>query len=128
LAQAGETQDFDFREGCMKVRLFLDEDIHLALAGALRKRGYDAIHAAELRRFGMADKEQLEFATREGRCLLTFNVGDFVQLHNEWIESGREHAGIIVSKQMTIGNALRGLLVLLQEQAAASVQGQLRFL
>src|SRR6185503_11219058 len=112
----------------MKVRLFLDEDIHLALAGALRKRGYDAIHSNEERRFGAGDKEQLEFSTREGRCLMTFNVGDFVGLHNEWVESGRQHAGIIVSKQMTIREALRRLLALLQEQTAASFQGQLRFL
>ena len=27
----------------MKIELFLDEDIHSALAHALRKRGYDAI-------------------------------------------------------------------------------------
>ena len=32
----------------MKVKLFLDEDIHFALAIALRKRGYDVIHAQEL--------------------------------------------------------------------------------
>jgi len=31
----------------MKLRLFLDEDVHLALAGALRKRGYDATHTGE---------------------------------------------------------------------------------
>ena len=28
----------------MNWRLLLDEDVHLALATALRKRGYDAIH------------------------------------------------------------------------------------
>jgi hypothetical protein len=32
LPQTGEEKDRAFREGCMKVRLFLDEDIHLALA------------------------------------------------------------------------------------------------
>ncbi len=31
----------------MKVRLFLDEDVHFALADALRKRGYDARHTGE---------------------------------------------------------------------------------
>ncbi len=29
----------------MKIKLFLDEDVHSGLAHALRKRGYDAIHA-----------------------------------------------------------------------------------
>ena len=46
----------------MKLRLFLDEDVHLALAGALRKRGYGARHTVEERRLGMPDKDQLQFA------------------------------------------------------------------
>jgi hypothetical protein len=112
----------------MKLRLFLDEDVHLALAGALRKRGYDTRHTGEEGRLGMPDREQLEFAAEEGRCLVTFNVGDFVQLHNDWMQSGRGHAGIIVSKQLPVGESLRRLLVLLQHENAASMKGQLRFL
>jgi hypothetical protein len=112
----------------MKLRLFLDEDVHLALAGALRKRGYDARHTGEDGRFGMPDKDQLEFAAGQGRCLMTFNVGDFVQLHNLWLHSGRWHAGIIVSRQLPVGESLRRLLVLLQHEDAASMRGLLRFL
>jgi hypothetical protein len=112
----------------MKVRLFLDEDVHLVLAGALRKRGYDVKHTGEAARLGTADKDQLEFAAGEGRCLMTFNVGHFVQLHNLWVESGLEHAGIIVSKQLPIGESLRQLLGLLQRETAESIKGQLRFL
>ena len=86
------------------------------------------MHTAEERRFGVSDKEHEQDAAREGRCLMTFNVGDFVELHNEWVESGREHAGIIVSKQRSVGDALRRLLVLLQEETVASMRGQLKFL
>ena len=112
----------------MKLRLFLDEDVHLALASALRKRGYDARHTGEEGRLGRPDKDQIEFAAGEGRCLVTFNVGDFVQLHNGCVQSGREHAGIIVSKQLPVGEALRRLLALLQRETAASMKGELRFL
>lgn len=112
----------------MKARLFLDEDVHFALAHALRKRGYDAKHTGEEARLGSTDKQQLEFAASEGRCLMTFNVGHFVQLHNSWVQSGREHAGIIVSKQLPIGESLRRLLALLQHETAGSLKGQLRFL
>jgi len=48
----------------MKFELFLDEDVHSGLAHALRKRGYDAIHAQELDRKGLSDSEMknhLEF-------------------------------------------------------------------
>jgi hypothetical protein len=112
----------------MKVRLFLDEDVHLVLASALRKRGFDARHTGEEGRFGNSDKEQLEFAAGEERCLMTFNVGHFVQLHNSWLQSGLEHAGIIVSRQLPVGESLRRLLALLQRETAASMKGQLRFL
>ena len=74
----------------MKLRLFLDEDVHAALAAALR--------------------------TQENRCLVTFNVGDFVRLHNRWMDEGREHAGVIVSKQLPVCEMLRRLLALLQKE------------
>ena len=112
----------------MNVRLFLDEDFHVALAEALRKRGHDAVHALEEKRLGLADEAQLKFAADAGRALLTFNVGDFVRLHNRWIEKGREHAGIIVSKQLPVGKALRRVLNLIQKETAESIQGEVRFL
>lgn len=112
----------------MKVRLFLDEDVHTALAVALRKRGYDAIHTLEKNRQGKPDESQLTFAAEDNRCLITFNVGDFVRLHNRWIEEGREHAGIIVSKQLPAGESLRRLLALLQTADAEFMRGQIHFL
>jgi len=66
----------------MKIGLFLDEDLHSGLAHALRKRGYDAIHTQELDRKGLSDSNQLLFAIQQERCLFTFNVKDFVILHN----------------------------------------------
>lgn len=112
----------------MNLRLFLDEDVHVALAVALRKRGHDAVYALEEERLGVSDESQLKFATAENRCLVSFNVGDFVRLHNRWIEQRREHAGIVVSKQLPVGEALRRLLVLLQQESGDSMRGQVRFL
>ena len=102
--------------------------MHGLLASALRKRGHDAVHAGERQRRGASDENQLVFAAVEKRCLVTFNVGDFVQLHNRWIAEGRDHAGIIVSKQLPIGEALRRLLALIQKETAESMKGQIHFL
>jgi hypothetical protein len=112
----------------MKLRIFLDEDVHVNLAAALCKRGYDAVHALEEKRSGLTDESQLVYATDENRCLVTFNVGDFVRLHNHWAEMGREHGGIVVSKQLPVGETLRRLLVLLQKESTESMGGQVRFL
>jgi predicted nuclease of predicted toxin-antitoxin system len=112
----------------MKLRLFLDEDVHTALAAALRKRGHDAVHALEEKRLGLSDESQLTFAASDNRCLVSFNVGDFVRLHNRWVTESREHAGIIVSKQLPVGESLRRLLVLVQREEAEAMRGQIRFL
>jgi len=64
----------------MKIKLFLDEDVHTALAAALRKRGFDAVHVSELSRKGKSDDEQLRYAAEQERCLFSFNVRDFVML------------------------------------------------
>jgi hypothetical protein len=112
----------------MKLRLFLDEDVHTALSVALRKRGHDAVHALEAKRLGLPDESQLTFATAADRCLVTFNVGDFVRLHNHWLTEGREHAGIIVSKQLPVGESLRRLLAFPQKESGETMKDQLRFL
>lgn len=45
------------------------------------------------------DAEHLAFAISQGRAVLSFNRGDFVQLHKQYAERGWEHHGIIVSPQ-----------------------------
>lgn len=86
----------------MKIRLFVDEDVHSGLGHALRKRGYDVIHAQELDRKGRSDSDQLLLAAQQERCFFTFNVKDFVILHNQHAKSRQAHWGIIVSKQLPL--------------------------
>jgi predicted nuclease of predicted toxin-antitoxin system len=59
------------------IKLLIDEDVHLALAEALRRRGHDAIHVREVDRLGLDDESQLEYAAEHHRCFVTFNVGEF---------------------------------------------------
>lgn len=110
------------------IKLLIDEDTHLSLAEALRRRGYDAIHVREVERLGLDDQEQLDFAVRQGRCFVTFNIGDFVVRHGEYLTSGRKHCGIIVAPQRPVGRMLREMLAFLQSHRAEEVMGQLFFL
>jgi predicted nuclease of predicted toxin-antitoxin system len=112
----------------MKIELFLDEDVHSGLAHALRKRGYDAIHAQELDRKGRSDSDQLLFAVQQERCLFTYNVRDFVILHNQHATSRQEHWGIIVSKQLPFRETISRLLRLLQRTAKETMKNHLEFL
>jgi len=112
----------------MKFELFLDEDVHSGLAHVLRKRGYDAIHAQELNRKGLSDSDQLLFAIQQKRCLFTFNVKDFVVLHNQHAKSRQEHWGIIVSKQLPFRETMSKLLRLLQRTPQKTMKNHLEFL
>jgi uncharacterized protein with PIN domain len=112
----------------MEIKLMLDEDVQLSLARALRTRGYDAVHVREIGRRGFDDSEQLEYAIANGRCIFTFNVGDFVELHKAWSDDQREHGGIIVSQQRSVGECLRRLMVQLQINTAETIRNELLFL
>lgn len=106
----------------------MDEDIHLSVALALRKRGYNAVHVQELDRKGKSDAEQLRYAVKKEMCLFSFNVRDFVLLHNKYVEEGEKHLGIIVSKQLTVGETTRKILKVLQLFSHESLKNRIEFL
>lgn len=111
------------------IRLYLDEDAQrTSLIRALRARQIDVLTANESALVGISDAEQLAFATSQNRVVFTFNRGDFVQLHMEYLKSGRQHSGIIVSDQLEIGVILRRLLRLIDERSAEEMQNWLEFL
>jgi len=112
----------------MKLKLFLDEDIHTSLSHALRQRGFNVVHAQDLKRKEKTDSEQLAFAVQEEHCFMTFNVRDFVNLHNQYVRQNKEHWGIIVSKQMPIGETLRRLLKKVGLATRADFKNRIDFL
>jgi len=78
------------------VKFYLDEDPAPAIAVALRRRGVDAVSAHEVGSVGIGDKEQLVFATRQERCVVSGNVRDFRSLGHDAVEQRRPHAGIVL--------------------------------
>ena len=115
----------------MQIRLYLDEDsMSKALAHNLRLRGIDVTTVAEEGRQGLSDLEQLEFATSEGRVICTGNVGDFLQLHTEFLSSGKPHAGIIIIPRQgySVGEQIRRLLRLIKSKSAESMRNNIEFL
>jgi predicted nuclease of predicted toxin-antitoxin system len=111
-----------------KIKLLLDEDVHSKLSIILKKRGFDVVHVQEVDAKGKTDPEQLAYAGKQKRCLMSFNTKDFVLLHNQYAKEGKEHWGIIVSKQLPLGETLRRLLSLLQSHSRASMKNRILFL
>jgi hypothetical protein len=56
--------------------------------------------AGEIGTTSFSDESQLMLAIEQQRVLYTFNVGDFCQLHGDWITHGHSHTGIVFSHNM----------------------------
>ena len=115
----------------MKVSLYLDEDtMATALVVALRARGADVKTVIDGGLRGNDDKAQLEWAALNKRTLYTFNVGDFCRLHGEYLDHGKEHAGIIVvpRQRYDVKQQIRMLLNLLRTKSAEDMHNTLYFL
>jgi hypothetical protein len=106
------------------IRLYLDEDIFKDVARALRLRGFDAVSVHELSRQGLSDADHLGYAASEDRALFTFNAPDYLDLHIEYLREGKLHSGIVVSRQMPIGEVVRRLLGLLNAVTADEMRSQ----
>ncbi|HEY68066.1 MAG: hypothetical protein DRI79_04210 [Chloroflexi bacterium] len=115
-------------EPTLFIRLYIDEDVHESVAMALRRRGYDVLNAREANQRGLSDAEQLAYAAAEGRTLFSFNAADYIALHMTYLAQGREHAGIVISKQIPISETVHRLLTLLDQVSADEIRNQLRWL
>lgn len=110
------------------IKVSFDEDSHLAIAEALRHRGWEALTVGDTRLYGASDEQQLTFASEHGYSIFTYNQGDFVQLHSQWIEQGRAHAGILIGTQAADpGRMIRALLTFLSLHEAAEIENTLVF-
>ena len=110
------------------IRFFTDEDVYGAVAIQLRAAGFDAVSTPDINRLGELDAPQLEWAAQEHRALVTFNVRHFAQLHYQWMMDSRHHAGVIVSRQYSIGEVIRRLLHLARTLGADDMRDRLEYL
>jgi predicted nuclease of predicted toxin-antitoxin system len=94
----------------MRVKLYFDENVPEAIAAAVRLRGYDVVTARDAARKAASDLDQLRYASLQKRVLFTFNIADFIKLHDEFIATGRHHSGILLSKQLPVGIVVKRLL------------------
>lgn len=74
----------------MTIRLYVDEDaMDQDLVRALRGRGVDVTTALEAGMIARDDRDHLEYATRQGRALYSFNV---VKGNQQYRVGGRRDA------------------------------------
>jgi predicted nuclease of predicted toxin-antitoxin system len=91
------------------LRFHLDENVDQALAQALSRRGLDVTYPASTGLSGASDEQQIAYALRERRVIITHDA-DFLRLASQ----GNLHAGIAFCHfgARTVGEMLRSLLLL----------------
>jgi Domain of unknown function (DUF5615) len=106
------------------VKLYTDEHVPKAVARGLRQRGVDVLTAVEAKMLGASDPAHLQRAFRDSRVVFTQD-DDFLRLH----AAGIEHAGIAYAPQGTsIGNMIRGLMLIYRVLDAEDMRGHVEFL
>ncbi|MBC8180293.1 DUF5615 family PIN-like protein [candidate division KSB1 bacterium] len=92
-----------------KIRFHLDENVPLAVAHGLKKRGIDVSTTPDSNLIQAKDFEQLKYAVNNNRVLVTHD-SDFLRLH----KNGINHAGIAYCPQgsRTIGQIIKSLLLI----------------
>jgi hypothetical protein len=89
------------------VRLLLDEHYSPKIAVELRKRRHDVVSATErddLR--GLGDRELWNFASAEGRALMSENAADFMPLVREAAAEGARHSGVVFTSPRSLPRSL----------------------
>jgi len=80
----------------VRARLALDEMFSPQIAVELVRRGHDVVAvAADPALAGLPDEQVLEWATSQGRCLVTENVKDYEVLRRAAAAQGMAHAGLL---------------------------------
>jgi predicted nuclease of predicted toxin-antitoxin system len=112
----------------MRIKIYLDEDVPLSFAQTLINRGVNVVTTQQAGNLKRSDAEQLVFATQKMRTLFTHNKRDFILLHNNYLQSGEEHTGIIVSDQLPTGVLLKRFMKLWFSLSDVDMKNRLEFL
>jgi uncharacterized protein with PIN domain len=113
------------------LRLYIDEDSgDRDLVQALRARGADVVTAQEVGMVERSDEEHLQYATSRDRVLYTFNRGDYLRLHAQYLTEGKGHAGILLARQQhySVGEQMRRVLKVMALRSAADMRNCVEFL
>ena len=110
------------------IRFYLDEDVDVRLANALRSKGLDTTTTRGEEKLKASDSEQLAFTTLNKRAIITSNVSDYARLHYQYLTQKKRHYGIIVTAQIPVGETLRRLTNLAYKLSAEDMINRLEYL
>lgn len=108
-----------------RVRFHLDEHVDPAIAQALRRHGVDVTTTPEVGLRTRGDEDHLEFAKASRRVIVTHDA-DFLRLASQTAD----HWGIAYCHRTarSVGEIIRGLILVYEALTAEQMKGQVEFL
>lgn len=113
----------------MSVPLYMDQHVPAGITQGLRLRGVDVLTAFEDGSDTLDDEGLLERATQLGRALFSQDR-DFLAISRQWLQDGREFAGLVYAHQLniSIGQAVRDLELVAQAMEPSEMRSQVIFI
>ncbi len=108
-----------------RLRFHLDENVNVAVAEGLRRRGIDVTLPADAGLRSADDAVHVAFARSEGRIIVTHDP-DFLRLHRE----GVDHAGIAYCPigSRSVGEMIRSLVLIAEVLSTEDMTCSVEFL
>ena len=110
------------------MKFLLDQDVYALTERFLREQGYDVIHVNEVDLDATPDEQIMEYASENHRAVVTFNIRDFVPLAIQYYDDGKEHYGVVVSKELSHGELQKRVTQLLKNVTAEELMNSVRYL
>jgi len=109
------------------MKLYLDEDLSPKIAELLRAKGIDCLSAHEAGMTQATDVEQLIFANRQKRCLVTKNRDDFIRLSVHFFNDHLPHSGVLIIPASIAGDRFSQIAKALLSYALKYPKGMLPY-
>lgn len=108
-------------------KLHLNAHVSWHLAAQLRKLGFDVTSTTELKMDEADDDVQFAFAVSQHRAIVSMNHKDFAPLHEQYLNEGKQHWGIVLSTEEPVPVLRRRLLRLLNSLSEDDLKNQVRW-
>jgi predicted nuclease of predicted toxin-antitoxin system len=110
------------------MRLYLDENIPVVLASALKAHEIDCLTTQKAGNLGLSDTHQMDFGATQSRTLVTSNHRDFIPLIGELHRNNRSHTRLILSKELPVSELVRRLRKFINKHQDKELQNQIFWL
>ena len=107
-----------------RIRFHLDEHIDPDVAAALRRHGVDVTTTVEAGLRTADDGEQMAFATRERRVVVT-DDSDFLRM----AAISADHTGVVICRRagLSLRDVIRGLILIYEVLSPEEMVGRVEF-